>query len=138
MAFPPESLPSHELGFALTVHKSQGSEYGQALLMLPPAGGRRLLSKELLYTAVTCAKHLAVLCATAPAFAEALARRVVAVSPAWGATAADPCVVGPRTVVSPRCGCRFVSPILFTGPFFLFPRTPYSFHGPRSRRSEMK
>src|SRR5439155_1445787 len=29
LALPAEALPAHELGFALTVHKSQGSEYGQ-------------------------------------------------------------------------------------------------------------
>src|SRR5262249_6777533 len=49
----PEALPAHELGFALTVHKSQGSEYGQVQLILPPEGGRRLLSKEILYTGIT-------------------------------------------------------------------------------------
>jgi exodeoxyribonuclease V alpha subunit len=29
-------LPAHEPAFAITVHKSQGSEYGQVLLVLPP------------------------------------------------------------------------------------------------------
>jgi len=73
----PESLPSHELGFALTVHKSQGSEFQQALVVLPPAAGRRLLTKELLYTAITRAKTLAIVSATADAFGAAVSRRIV-------------------------------------------------------------
>ncbi len=40
-----------ELAYALTVHKSQGSEFGKAFLVLREPGG--LLSKELLYTAIT-------------------------------------------------------------------------------------
>jgi exodeoxyribonuclease V alpha subunit len=72
----PESLPSHERGFALTVHKSQGSEYEQVLLVLPPTGGRRLLTKELLYTAITRAKKLVVLSATPAALKDAVRRRI--------------------------------------------------------------
>lgn len=40
-----------ELAYALTVHKSQGSEFGKVILVLGEPGG--LLSKELLYTAIT-------------------------------------------------------------------------------------
>ena len=40
-----------ELAYALTVHKSQGSEFGTVLLVLP--NPCRLLSRELLYTALT-------------------------------------------------------------------------------------
>ena len=40
-----------ELAYALTVHKAQGSEFGKAILVLSEPGG--LLSKELLYTAIT-------------------------------------------------------------------------------------
>ena len=31
-------------------HQAQGSEYGQVLLVLPPQGGRRLLTREIIYT----------------------------------------------------------------------------------------
>lgn len=72
-----ESLPAHELGFALTVHKSQGSEYGNVLVVLPPEGGRRLLTKELIYTAITRAKSLAVLCGTREVLRIAIGRQVV-------------------------------------------------------------
>ena len=64
VSLPVESLPANELGFAPTVHKSQGSEYSEVLVVLPPEAGRRLLSKELIYTAVTRAKQSAILCGT--------------------------------------------------------------------------
>ena len=32
----PDALPSHEGAFAITVHKSQGSEYGHVAVLLPP------------------------------------------------------------------------------------------------------
>lgn len=44
-----------ELAYALTVHKAQGSEFGKVILVLGEPGG--LLSKELLYTAITRQKH---------------------------------------------------------------------------------
>jgi exodeoxyribonuclease V alpha subunit len=77
VALAEESLPAHELGFALTVHKSQGSEYGNVLVVLPPEGGRRLLTKELVYTAITRAKWLAVLCGTREVLRLAISRQVV-------------------------------------------------------------
>ncbi|OQX11010.1 MAG: exodeoxyribonuclease V subunit alpha [Desulfobulbaceae bacterium A2] len=51
-AVSPSRLPGHETVFAMTVHKSQGSEFDDLLLLLPE-GGNRALSRELLYTAVT-------------------------------------------------------------------------------------
>jgi exodeoxyribonuclease V alpha subunit len=77
VALPEESLPAHEPGFALTIHKSQGSEYGRVLVVLPPEGGRRLLTKELIYTAITRARSLAVLCGTRPVLRLAISRQVV-------------------------------------------------------------
>jgi exodeoxyribonuclease V alpha subunit len=76
LCYPADALPAHELAFALTVHKSQGSEYGQVLLALPPAGGRRLLTKELLYTGITRARELAVICGTRAALSLAIRRKV--------------------------------------------------------------
>ncbi|MDR2208332.1 MAG: exodeoxyribonuclease V subunit alpha [Azoarcus sp.] len=49
---PPRRLPEHDTAFALTVHKSQGSEFSEVLFLLP-ARPSRVLSRELLYTAVT-------------------------------------------------------------------------------------
>jgi UvrD-like helicase C-terminal domain len=77
VSFPAESLPAHELGFALTVHKSQGSEYQCVMLVVPPLGGRRLLTKELIYTGITRAKSLALICSTREALAFAIGRKIV-------------------------------------------------------------
>ena len=49
--FGEESNAVLELAYALTVHKSQGSEFGTVILVLP--NPCRLLSRELLYTALT-------------------------------------------------------------------------------------
>ncbi len=49
-------LPRWESAFAITVHKSQGSEYGEVLLVLPKQE-QRLLTREILYTGVTRAKN---------------------------------------------------------------------------------
>jgi exodeoxyribonuclease V alpha subunit len=49
-------LPDHETAFAMTVHKSQGSEFEEMLLVLP-AEKNRILTRELFYTAVTRARQ---------------------------------------------------------------------------------
>ena len=49
-----------QLAYAMTVHKSQGSEYGQVVLVLVP-GHYVMLQRNLLYTAVTRARRKVVL-----------------------------------------------------------------------------
>lgn len=49
--FSDHTSPLLELGYAVTVHKAQGSEFGTTLLVLP--ANSRLLTRELLYTALT-------------------------------------------------------------------------------------
>ncbi|MEZ4371947.1 MAG: exodeoxyribonuclease V subunit alpha [Polyangiaceae bacterium] len=51
----PARLPPHETVYAMTVHKSQGSEFDQVALVLPPKPSP-ILTRELIYTAVTRAK----------------------------------------------------------------------------------
>ena len=46
-----ESLPPVELAYALTIHKTQGSEFGTTFLVVP--NPCRLLTREMLYTALT-------------------------------------------------------------------------------------
>lgn len=46
-----ESTPPLELAYALTIHKTQGSEFGTTFLVVP--NPCRLLSREMLYTALT-------------------------------------------------------------------------------------
>jgi exodeoxyribonuclease V alpha subunit len=48
----PNLLPANELAYVMTVHKSQGSEFAHTFLILPLADSP-VLSKELIYTAVT-------------------------------------------------------------------------------------
>ena len=57
--FSEEGSPVLELAYALTVHKSQGSEFGTVFLVLP--NPCRLLSRELLYTALTRQKNRVVI-----------------------------------------------------------------------------
>jgi exodeoxyribonuclease V alpha subunit len=56
-AVAPIRLPAHETAWAMTIHKSQGSEFTRVLLILPEADDLPLLGRELLYTAVTRAKQ---------------------------------------------------------------------------------
>jgi exodeoxyribonuclease V alpha subunit len=55
-AVPILRLPAHETAFAMTVHKAQGSEFDQLLVLLPERRSR-VLTRELLYTAVTRSRH---------------------------------------------------------------------------------
>lgn len=52
----PSRLPPHETVYAMTIHKSQGSEFAQTLLVLPDQDSP-VLTRELLYTGVTRAKQ---------------------------------------------------------------------------------
>ncbi len=59
-ALSPARLPSHETVYAMSIHKSQGSEFSEVAIVLPRADSP-LLTRELLYTAVTRARRRAVL-----------------------------------------------------------------------------
>ncbi|NNE64198.1 MAG: exodeoxyribonuclease V subunit alpha, partial [Gammaproteobacteria bacterium] len=50
------NLPDHSPAWAMTVHKSQGSEFDSVLLILPGIHQQRALSRELLYTGITRAR----------------------------------------------------------------------------------
>jgi exodeoxyribonuclease V alpha subunit len=52
----PGFITSFETVYAMTIHKSQGSEYNQVLVVLPKAGQNAILTRELFYTGVTRAK----------------------------------------------------------------------------------
>ena len=67
-------LPAHELAFAMTVHKSQGSELATVVIILPTVNSP-LLTRELLYTAITRARKTCVICGTREAFVQACQRR---------------------------------------------------------------
>ncbi len=55
-AYAPSRIPAHDRAYATTVHKSQGSEFDEVLLLLP-ASESPVVTRNLLYTAVTRARH---------------------------------------------------------------------------------
>lgn len=59
----PARLPEHDTAYAVTIHKAQGSEFDQVLLLLPEEE-RRVLSRELIYTGITRARSTLILCAS--------------------------------------------------------------------------
>lgn len=71
----PALLPGHETAFALTVHKSQGSEFDHVLLVLPDRAGP-VLNRELVYTGITRARRRVTLLADLDVLAAAVSRRV--------------------------------------------------------------
>lgn len=75
----PLTLPAHETAFAMTVHKSQGSEFSRVVLILP---GQRttLLTRELLYTAVSRARDSLKIFGDQELFIAAAQERVVRTS----------------------------------------------------------
>ena len=75
--FLPGRLPNLETAFALTVHKSQGSEFNHAVLLLPPSDSP-VLTRELIYTAITRARtEFSLLLTDWQVFEQAVARRII-------------------------------------------------------------
>jgi exodeoxyribonuclease V alpha subunit len=69
--FLPIKLPDHETVFAMTVHKSQGSEFDSMLLLLPEKYSP-VLTRELIYTGITRAKKHVEIWGTESVFLEAI------------------------------------------------------------------
>ncbi|MEQ8763308.1 MAG: exodeoxyribonuclease V subunit alpha [Planctomycetota bacterium] len=69
----PARLPDHETAWAMTVHKSQGSEFDRVLLVMPPIESP-LCTRELLYTGITRARKKVWLVASEAQIREALER----------------------------------------------------------------
>ena len=57
----PGYISNAETVFAMTIHKSQGSEFNKVLVVLPKGEDIKILTRELLYTAVTRAKEKLIL-----------------------------------------------------------------------------
>ena len=72
--FAPARLPSHDSAFAMTVHKSQGSEFTEVLLALPEQPSP-LLTRSLFYTGITRAKRKVEIWALPARLAEAVNTR---------------------------------------------------------------
>jgi exodeoxyribonuclease V alpha subunit len=68
-------IESAEPNWAMTVHKSQGSEFDHVIVVVPPPP-MRTLTRELLYTAITRARHRVTILGSSEGFAEGVRRRI--------------------------------------------------------------
>jgi exodeoxyribonuclease V alpha subunit len=73
-AFLPSALPAHETAWAMTVHKSQGSEFEEVTLVLPLADVA-VLTRELIYTGITRARQRVTLFGSLTILSAGIARR---------------------------------------------------------------
>jgi len=71
----PVRLPEHETVYAMTIHKSQGSEFEEVLILLPGEPSA-VASRELLYTAVTRARARVEIWANEVVLLDAVARKL--------------------------------------------------------------
>jgi exodeoxyribonuclease V alpha subunit len=71
----PHRLPPVETLYAMTVHKSQGSEFNEVVLVLPPQDSR-VVTRELIYTGVTRARWVLTLIAGTARLVQGVERRV--------------------------------------------------------------
>jgi exodeoxyribonuclease V alpha subunit len=76
ITFSMDILPPWELAFAMTVHKSQGSEFDDVLLVLPEDKTHRLLTREIVYTGITRAKRRLIIYGTESGLNSALERKI--------------------------------------------------------------
>ncbi len=75
-SYSPRALPAHDSAWAITIHRSQGSEYRDVAVLLPPDADNRILTRELVYTAISRAKEHAEIWSTDDALRAALARPI--------------------------------------------------------------
>ncbi|MGD0950522.1 MAG: exodeoxyribonuclease V subunit alpha [Candidatus Binatia bacterium] len=71
----PSRLPPHETVFAMSVHKSQGSEFDEVAVLLPERISA-VVTRELLYTAVTRARHKVTVYASREMVKHAITHRI--------------------------------------------------------------
>ena len=74
-AFWPNRLPEHETVYAMTIHKSQGSEFEHVLILLPDQFSP-VLSRELIYTGITRAKKYVSIWGTEQVFKAAVLQKI--------------------------------------------------------------
>ena len=79
MGFPPTRLSGLQTVHAMTVHRSQGSQFDKVTLVLPEPDSP-LLTREMLYTALTRAQSHVRIVGTEEAFREAIDRRAARAS----------------------------------------------------------
>jgi exodeoxyribonuclease V alpha subunit len=105
--YSPSRLGAVDTVYAMTIHKSQGSQFDTVAALLP-APESRILSRELLYTAATRARRRLILVGTEETIRAAVAKPVARASGLgwrlWGERAPDP--VGSSTVHGATPGDR--------------------------------
>lgn len=70
-----ERIVDLESVFAMTVHKSQGSEYQHVVVIIPNQGADRLLTNELIYTAITRSKRYVTLVCNESRFIQSIVQK---------------------------------------------------------------
>ncbi|MFM8586195.1 MAG: exodeoxyribonuclease V subunit alpha [Gammaproteobacteria bacterium] len=73
--FPAVRLPPNETAYAMTVHRSQGSEFDRVLVILP-GGKNHVITRELLYTAISRARREVEIWSDPQTLREACSRKV--------------------------------------------------------------
>ncbi len=76
---PTSRLAEAETWWAMTIHKSQGSEFDHVVVSLPPSGSP-VLTRELLYTGITRARHRVTILADEASLREAIERPITRAS----------------------------------------------------------
>ncbi|NQT55023.1 MAG: ATP-binding domain-containing protein, partial [Desulfobacteraceae bacterium] len=71
--------PVHETAYAMTVHKSQGSEFDETLLLLPDRY-IPIMTRELIYTGITRARKSVEVWGIESVFLEAISQRIARAS----------------------------------------------------------
>lgn len=79
-AIAPGLIADVETVFAMTIHKSQGSEFDQVLIVLPDKTDVEILTRELVYTAITRAKSKLLIQGTLDVLQTAISRKVTRAS----------------------------------------------------------
>lgn len=75
-SYPLDFLPAYEPAFAMTVHKSQGSEFDNVMLVLPEDERHHLLTREIVYTGLTRARERVVICGSKNALNHAVNKKI--------------------------------------------------------------
>ena len=79
-SFNPAYLSNCETVFAMTIHKSQGSEFDRVMVVLPDDADNPLLTRELIYTGITRAKESVIIQGSEEALMSGIDRCVMRIS----------------------------------------------------------
>lgn len=78
--FPIININQYETAFAMTIHKSQGSEFDKVAIIIPDNSDHLILTRELIYTAVTRAKKKVLILGEDDVLIKAIGRNIQRVS----------------------------------------------------------